>query len=77
MVVLNAERSAGLYHSWWYRPAKMQASRFLFSSVEQATIARILRDFPQAAQALEVGIRPIVDRLAKECRGLLRSKGRG
>jgi hypothetical protein len=52
----------------------MQASRFLFSPVEQATIARILRDFPEAAQALQAGVRPIVGCLARECRGLLRSK---
>jgi hypothetical protein len=52
----------------------MHASWFVFSPVEQATIARILRDFPQAAEALEEGVRPLVDCLAKECRGLLRSE---
>ena len=52
----------------------MPAVRFVFSPVEQATIARILRDFPAASNALEMGVRLILDRLVQECRGLLRSE---
>jgi hypothetical protein len=47
---------------------------FVFSPVEQATLERLLRDFPAAAQALEAGMRPIVDRLIQECRGLIQSQ---
>jgi hypothetical protein len=50
------------------------ASLFVFSSVEQVAIAKILRDFPVAVQTLEAGVRPIVDRLARECQGILVSK---
>jgi hypothetical protein len=50
------------------------ASLFVFSPVEQAALARILRDFPGAAQTLEAGLRPLVDRLVRECRGVLRSE---
>jgi hypothetical protein len=52
----------------------MSRSLFVFSPVEQATLARLLRDFPASAAALEAGVRPIVDRLIRECRGVLRSQ---
>jgi micrococcal nuclease len=49
-------------------------SPFGFSDVEQATIARILRDFPESIQALEVSLRAILDRLIPFCRGNLHSE---
>jgi hypothetical protein len=52
----------------------MGASLFVFSAVEQVAIAKILRDFPAAALALETGMRPILDRLVRECRGVLSSE---
>jgi hypothetical protein len=52
----------------------MRTALFDFTPVEQVAIAAILRDFPAAAQALETGVRPLLDRLVRECRGLLRSE---
>jgi hypothetical protein len=52
----------------------MGASLFVFSSVEQVAIAKILRDFPAAAQALETGLQAILERLIRECHGLFLSE---
>jgi hypothetical protein len=52
----------------------MGASSFVFSAVEQVVIAKILRDFPAAALALEAGVRPILERLVRECPGVLLSE---
>src|SRR5262245_53957836 len=46
--------------------ARTVASLFVFSPAEQAAIERILRDFPEAAHILAVGLRPIVELLARE-----------
>jgi hypothetical protein len=51
----------------------MGASPFVLSAVEQMTIAKILRDFPAAAETLEMALQPILDRLARGCRGFLQS----
>jgi hypothetical protein len=52
----------------------MGASLFVLSAVEQVAIAKILRGLPGAGLALETGMRPILDRLVRECRGVLRSE---
>ena len=46
----------------------------MFSAAEQAAIARILRDFPEAVQALEASLRAILERLIPSCRGRLRAE---
>ena len=46
----------------------------MFSPGEQAAIARILRDFPEAVQALEASLRAILERLIPSCRGRLRTE---
>jgi hypothetical protein len=57
-------------------PASARAGRslFVFSAGEQAAIAGILRDFPESVQALENGLRAILERLIPSCRGRLRSE---
>jgi hypothetical protein len=52
----------------------MGASLFVFSSVEQVAIAKIVRDFPAAAQALETRLRLILESLIRECHGLFLSE---
>jgi hypothetical protein len=54
--------------------AQEDASPFAFSGGEQAAITRILRDFPEAVQALEVSLRVLLERVAPWCRGLIRSE---
>lgn len=51
----------------------MGASWFVLSAIEQVAIAKILRDFPAAAETLETALRPILEQLARACRGLLQS----
>jgi hypothetical protein len=52
----------------------MAASLLAFSVVEQAALAKVLRDFPAAVLALETGLRPILERLVRECRGIVLSE---
>lgn len=52
----------------------MYAQPFLFTPNEQVAIGRILREFPGAAEALEAGIRPILEQLVRVCTGLVRSE---
>src|SRR5262245_59071626 len=49
-------------------------SPFVFTPAEEAAIARILREFPEAAEVLEVGVRPMLAELVKACKGVIRSK---
>ncbi len=37
-------------------------------------IKTILRDFPGAAEALEVGMKPVLEELIRACKGLVRSE---
>jgi hypothetical protein len=50
------------------------ASLFVFTPAEQVAIRKILRAFPGAAQALETGMRPILEMLVRACKGLVRSE---
>jgi hypothetical protein len=54
--------------------ARTVASLFVFSPAEQAAVARILRDFPEATLILAAGLRPIVALLARELQGHLLSE---
>jgi hypothetical protein len=59
-----------------FRPASARTRRslFVFSAGEQAAIAGILRDFPESVQALENGLRAILEGLIPSCRGRLHSE---
>jgi hypothetical protein len=46
----------------------------VFSAVEQAAIARMLRDFPEAVQALVASLRAILERVIPSCQGHLSSE---
>jgi hypothetical protein len=50
------------------------ASLFVFTPAEEVAIAKILRDFPGAAEALERGMRPVLEMLVRACTGLVRSE---
>jgi hypothetical protein len=50
------------------------ASRFVFTTTERVAIRMILREFPGAAQALESGVRPVLELLVRACKGLVRSE---
>jgi hypothetical protein len=50
------------------------ASLFVFTAEEQIAIGKILRDFPGAAEALETGLRPVLEMLVRACKGLVRSE---
>jgi len=50
------------------------ASLFVFTPVEEVAIVKILRDFPGAAEALETGMRPVLEMLVRACKGLVRSE---
>lgn len=54
--------------------AQAGASPFVFSAVEKAAIARMLRDFPEAVQALAASLRAILERLIPSCQGHLSSE---
>lgn len=49
-------------------------SLFVFTTAEQVAIRKILREFPEATQALETGMRPVLEMLARACKGLVRSE---
>jgi hypothetical protein len=49
-------------------------SLFVFTTAEQVAIGRILREFPRAAEALDTGMRPILEMLVRACQGLVRSE---
>jgi hypothetical protein len=54
--------------------SRQTGSPFVFSDVEQATIDRILRDFPEPVRGLEASLRAILERLAPSCQGYLQSE---
>jgi hypothetical protein len=47
---------------------------FVFTTAEQVAIRKIFRDFPEAVEALETGVRPILEMLVLACKGLVRSE---
>jgi hypothetical protein len=49
-------------------------SLFVFTPAEEVAIGKILRDFPVAAEALETGVRPVLEMLVRTCKGLVRSE---
>jgi hypothetical protein len=49
-------------------------SLFVFTPAEHVAIGKILRNFPGAAEALETGMRPVLEMLVRACKGLVRSK---
>jgi hypothetical protein len=46
----------------------------VFSALERATIAHILREFPEAVQDLEASLRAVLERLVPSCQGHLLSE---
>jgi hypothetical protein len=50
------------------------ASLFVFTTTERVAIRKILREFPRAAEALETGMRPVLEMLVRTCRGLPQSE---
>lgn len=50
------------------------ASLFVFTPAEQVAIRKILREFPGAAEALETGMRPVLEMLVRACKGVVRSE---
>ena len=51
-----------------------ETSPFVFTPAEEVAIARILREFPEAAEVLKAGMRPILAELVKACKGVIRSR---
>lgn len=50
------------------------SSPFVFTAAEQVAIRKILQELPEAAQALETGMRSVLEMLVRACEGLVRSE---
>jgi hypothetical protein len=51
-----------------------EPSLFVFTPAEEVAIGKILRDFPGAAEALKVGMQPVLELLVRVCKGVVRSE---